>query len=72
MMALTVVIYLMIAIAFMYVVLLNYKQNKDKYGTTTETDIYKTLVVCILWPLSVCFAIIRLGAEALVDWTNKD
>lgn len=73
MIILTVVAYyLAIALTFMYLLLRNYKQNKDKYEPTTELDIYKTFGVCFLWPLSVCFGIIRLVAEALADWTNKD
>lgn len=69
--SLIVVIYLMIAFTFMYLILKHYKENKNIYEPTTEMDIYKTFGVCILWPLSVCFGIIRLAAETAVNWTNK-
>lgn len=71
MLTLTIVIYLMIASTFMYLILRNFKQNKDKYEPTTEMDVYKTFVVSFLFPLSVCFGLVRLAAGALVDWTNK-
>ncbi len=71
MLILTVIVYLMIATTFMYLILRNYKQNKDKYEPTTELDIYKTFGVSFLWPLSVGFGLSRLAAEALAGWTNK-
>lgn len=69
--SLIVVIYLMIAFTFMYLILRNYKENKNHYESTTEMDIYKTFAVCIVWPFSVVFGLVRLAAEALADWTNK-
>jgi hypothetical protein len=68
---LIVVIYLIIAFTFMYLVMRHYKQSSTSYEPTTESDIYRAFGVCILWPLSVVFGIIRLVAEYLVNWINK-
>lgn len=72
MLSLIVIIYLMIAFTFMYLILKSYKDNKNHYeGPTTELDVYKVLGVCILWPLSVICALVRLLVEWLVGWVNK-
>lgn len=71
MIALVVVIYLMIAFTFMYLILRNFKQYNHIYEPTTEFDVYRTFIICILWPLSGCFGLIRLTAESIANWVNK-
>ena len=71
MIGLCVTLYLMVAFTFMYLVLKHYKQNCNAYEPTTEFDVYRVFGVCILWPLSAIFGLVRLIAETVADWSNR-
>lgn len=70
--ALTVVMWLMIAIVLfvglMYVQMSFGKPAKQKIS---KLDLWTIILICLLWPSAIVFIVADAGVEKLTDWVNK-